>query len=161
MLPKGFEEAILEFAAKVGEGVSWAVDGSAALCLQGTDVVPADVDILTDRRGAYVIAERLKDHMVRPVTFSKTERYESHFGVLTLQNVRFELMGDLRVFRNGAWTKTMNPASAKLSTVKVRETTVPVLSMDYLRETGYLEERLRRTEVHRGRTDGPRSADTP
>lgn len=143
-LPKGLRNAIITLSTAVGREVLWAVDGSTALALQGVDLVPEDLDVLTDIEGAYAIARRLEKFVVKPVSFGETDRYSSHFGVFSIGGIRVEVMGNLRVFRSGKWTKVQNPNSMKLRRVAVGGETVSVVSLDSLRQTGYLKERLRR-----------------
>jgi len=144
-LPRGLRDALLTFESAVGGDIPWAVDGSTALALQGIDLVPEDIDILTDREGAYAIGHRLKEFVVRPVAYGRTQRYSSHFGTLSMRGVRIDVMGNLKTFRNGKWTKTQNPSSVKLRRVAVGERLIPVVSLDSLSGTGYFEERLRRS----------------
>jgi hypothetical protein len=143
-LPDVMRDAILVFAAAAEGNVRWAIDGSAALALQGVDVVPHDLDILTDKVGAYRIGRQLEKFAVKSVSYGKTSRYSSHFGIFSIAGVKIEVMGNLKVFRNGKWTKTQNPSSVKLRRVQVGGRTISVVSLDSLKESGYLDERLRR-----------------
>jgi hypothetical protein len=144
VLPERCRTAVEHFAAVVGSHARWAVDGSAALALQGIDVEPADVDILTDTEGAYRIQELLAEYAVKPVAYGETNRYRSHFGRFSVGGTEIDVMGDLKVYRNGTWSETQNPSTVKISQVVLGGNSIPVVSLDTLRATGYLSERTQR-----------------
>lgn len=138
-------EALSIFREKVPNVVSWAVDGSLSLTLQGLNVAPHDIDILTDVDGAYRIQESLMDFAVKPLGHSKSEKYDSHFGVFHIKGVRVDVMGDLRVFRNGSWGPVQNPHTVEVIMVEFQGAMIPVVSKGNQERTGYLHERMRRS----------------
>jgi hypothetical protein len=126
-----------------GSAVNWAVTGSLGFALQGVPVEPADIDIQTDEAGAYEIERRLSEFVVRPVAFSSAERIRSHFGVLVIDGVRVEIMGDIQKRReDSTWESPVDLQRHKRN-VEVEGMSVPVLSLEYEREA-YL--RLGRTD---------------
>ncbi len=67
-------------------------------------MVVHDVDIQTDRDGAYAIERRLAVDMIRPVRFSEAGCIRSHFGVFQLGGVTVEIMGDIeKKDQDGRW----------------------------------------------------------
>ena len=138
-------EALGIFREKVPNAVSWAVDGSLSLTLQGLNVAPHDIDILTDVDGAYRIQESLIDFAVKPVGHSRSEKYDSHFGVFHLEGVRIDVMDDIRVFRNGSWRPVQNPHTVEVIMVEFQGAKIPVVSKGNQERTGYLQERMRRS----------------
>ena len=48
-------------------GVKWVITGSFSFALQGIPVIPADIDIQTDRKGAYEIERCFADCVVKKV----------------------------------------------------------------------------------------------
>ncbi len=124
---------------------SWAVTGSTSLALQGVDLVPNDIDIMTDETGAYNIANLFKEHIVSPVRFKRSPKYESHFGRLEVDGVTIEIMGNLRVFRGGQWSPIMTPQTREVENIEVENQKVPVISLASQNDSGYLKERLGRT----------------
>ena len=138
-------EALGIFREKVPNAVSWAVDGSLSLTLQGLNVAPHDIDILTDADGAHRIQESLIDFVVKPAGYSKSEKYDSHFGVFHIKGVRVDVMGDLRVFRNGSWGPVQNPHTVEVIMVEFQGAMIPVVSKGNQERTGYLHERMRRS----------------
>src|SRR3989337_3293434 len=70
----------------------WALVGSSASYLQGLRCVPKDIDLAANRQGAYLMGDLLARHAVRPVAFSETDRYASHFGIFAVDGVNVEVM---------------------------------------------------------------------
>ncbi|MHB1493384.1 MAG: nucleotidyltransferase domain-containing protein [Thermoplasmataceae archaeon] len=142
MIPDKFRETILIISEKIPSNVKWAVDGSTSLALQGMDIVPHDIDILTDHNGAYRIQDVFKDAAVKPVSHSSTDRYESDFGVFSINGLKVEVMGNLKVFRNGKWSYEQNPHTVKTENIDLGDKVIQVVSISHQRDTGYLGERL-------------------
>jgi len=79
-----------------GKNVSWVLIGSTSLALQGVDIKPKDVDILTSKGGAFEIGELLKEYEVEPVRLKKSELFESFFGEFNVNGIEVEVMGDMK-----------------------------------------------------------------
>ena len=77
------------------KGIRWVLVGSTSLALQGVDIEPSDIDILTDRDGAYRIESLLMRYQNSPVQYGEVEQYRSHFGSFLIANFQVEVMGDL------------------------------------------------------------------
>ena len=76
----------------------WAVMGSTASVLQGIcNYTPPDIDLVTTRDGAYIMSGSIGGlgATVRPVGYSESDRYASHFGIFEVLDVKVEVMGDL------------------------------------------------------------------
>jgi hypothetical protein len=146
MIPKQILRVLVILAEQLESSkTSWALTGSTSLALQGVDLIPNDIDILTDEAGAYAIAKLFSKHVLVPVSFKKSPKYESHFGRLEIEGVSVELMGELRVFRGGRWLPIMTPRTRKIENVQVDKHTVPVVSLASLKDSGYLDERIQRS----------------
>jgi hypothetical protein len=140
-----FIKVLGDFINIVGNKVKWwAVDGSMALALQGVDLEPGDIDILTDREGAYKIQELLTKYAIRPVSYGETNKYRSHFGIFSIDGVKIDVMGDMSTYRNGRWCEIHDPLNIKISQIVLGSNTIPVVSLDTLKKQGYLLERLMR-----------------
>ena len=143
-IPGSFVRALKTLKSGIPPDIKWAVDGSLSLALQGYEVTPEDIDIITDAEGAYLIERTFKDKVVEKVKFGRTEKYESHFGIIEIEGVRIDLMGNLRVFRGKEWTSVQNPAATEITMIMINDIEIPVVSAKHQEQTGYLEERLRR-----------------
>ncbi|MBA7628548.1 hypothetical protein ES703_36036 [subsurface metagenome] len=85
------------------QNVRWVFVGSISLALQGVDVTPGDIDILTDKAGAYKINELLKDCEAKPVKFGRSDMFQSHLGEFCVNDVKVEVMGDYQEKIRGKW----------------------------------------------------------
>ncbi|MCL5680948.1 MAG: hypothetical protein M1515_02730 [Candidatus Thermoplasmatota archaeon] len=101
MIPEQFMKTILFLKERIPSSVRWAIDGSTSLAIQGVDIISHDTDILTDCKGAYRIQDALKDCSVKPISHSSNGKYDSHFGTLNINGTKVEIIGDLKVFRDG------------------------------------------------------------
>lgn len=109
----------------------WALTGSLGLRLQDLPIEVHDIDLQTTHAGAYAIERCFKDAVIRLVSLSKGERIRSHFGSLSIGEVRVEIMGDLqKKLPHGGWSAAPN-LSSLLRSVSWRGCTVPVLDLAY------------------------------
>ncbi len=74
----------------------WVVTGSLGMALQGVSTKVNDIDIQTDRQGAYEIEGKFPEFIVAPVHYSESEQIRSHFGKLEIDGVKVEIMGDIQ-----------------------------------------------------------------
>lgn len=145
MLPKSLEKTLSLLNSCLTNHLKWAVDGSCALALQSMEIKPHDIDLLTDRSGAYETEKILNRFVQYPVTYSETEKYRSHFGIFLIDGVKVEIMGDLQTFRNGKWSIVMNPDSTGVVFVNLIDGLIPVVPLGFLKGAGYIEERLKKS----------------
>jgi hypothetical protein len=109
--------------------LNWAVVGSLGLAIRGAPIEPNDIDIRTDRAGAYELECIFSECMVSPVSFKTGEKIQSHFGALNIDGVKVEIMGDLQI-RNQDGTWQALPDMAKIRRIEAFEDMeVPVLSL--------------------------------
>src|SRR4051812_5071866 len=78
------------------ERLIWVVTGSLGMALQGVDVEVHDIDLQTDKDGAYEIQSRFGEWVVVPVRDSVSERIRSHFGLLEIDGIKVEIMGEVQ-----------------------------------------------------------------
>jgi hypothetical protein len=110
---------------------AWVVTGSAGMALQGVPVEAHDVDLQTDRAGAYEIERRLAEYSVSPVRYLASERIRSHFGALLIEGILVEIMGDMQSrLENGAWEERVKVEDYR-HWVQVEGVAVPVLELGY------------------------------
>lgn len=114
-----------------GSSAVWVVTGSLGMALQGMPVTVNDIDIQTDRSGAYEIERRFAPFVTRKVTFSEAETIRSHFGSLTIDGIRVEIMGDIQKrLEDGSWEEPVDPAPFRRY-VERNGMRIPVLSLEY------------------------------
>jgi hypothetical protein len=111
--------------------INWAVTGSLGFALQGLPVESNDIDIQTDKEGAYEIERHFSEFMTKRVTFSSTEKIRSHFGKLMIDGIKVEIMGDIQKrLEDGSWENPVNLKHHK-KVVEIEEMQIPVLSLEY------------------------------
>jgi hypothetical protein len=111
--------------------IMWAVTGSLSMALQGVPVVPNDIDIQTDEKGAYVIQKLFNEHVVKPVTFSGEKTIKSHFGSIKLFDILIEIMGGVqKLLPNGLWEPPVD-IQPHCRFIKLEGMNIPVLSLEY------------------------------
>jgi len=109
----------------------WVVTGSLGMAVQGVDLIVHDIDIQTDRLGAFEIESRFPEHIVEPVHYSQSERIRSYFGRLEMDSVKVEIMGDLQKrIDEKTWEEPVNVESHR-RWVTVDGLRVSVLSLEY------------------------------
>jgi predicted nucleotidyltransferase len=83
--------------------IKWVVVGSTSLALQGVKISPKDIDILTNKEGAFRMNEIFKDYRVKPVRFSQRKFFSSYFGRFKIEGVRVDIMGNLKARIGQKW----------------------------------------------------------
>lgn len=111
--------------------VNWVVTGSLGFALQGMPVEPNDIDIQTDKQGAYEIERHFSDFVTEKVRFSSAERIRSHFGELMIDGIKVEIMGDIQKrLEGGNWESPVDLECHK-RVIEVEGMQVGVLSLEY------------------------------
>lgn len=131
MIPERFVKVIKMIHGKLtGSDIVWALTGSTSFAIQGIDVVPKDIDIQTDKEGAYRIEELFSEYVVERVKFKESELIRSHFGKLVIDGIDVEIMGDIQKKVDGNWEPPVNLPQYILF-VDFQGLKLPVLSLEY------------------------------
>jgi len=105
------------------KGINWVLGGSLNLALQDVDVSPRDIDILTDKSGAFQIGELLKDYEIQKVESTKTEKFSSYLGKFRIRGLEVEVIGEFQAkMSQGEWTEPFKPkhkTTLKLENMKI------------------------------------------
>ena len=114
-----------------GSDIPWAITGSLGFALQGVPVKPHDIDVQTDREGAYEIERLLSEFVIERVHFVSAERIRSHLGVLSVDGIKVEIMGGIEK-RNaaGEW-QPVDDLRRYIRVAVVENVKIPVLSLQY------------------------------
>ncbi|RLC60049.1 MAG: hypothetical protein DRI80_11515 [Chloroflexota bacterium] len=111
--------------------IIWVLTGSLGMALQGVPVQIHDIDIQTDKDGAYEIERCFAEYVVEPVRYLESERIRSHFGVLEIDGIRVEIMGDIQKrLDDRSWEKPGRVESYR-RWVEISGMRIPVLSLEY------------------------------
>ncbi|UCH57384.1 MAG: hypothetical protein JSV18_00200 [Candidatus Bathyarchaeota archaeon] len=112
-------------------GIRWAITGSLNHALQGLHLRPRDIDIKTDEQGVYAIERFFMDCVTQGVGFKESGSVRSHFGELTIEGVKVEIMGNVEIqTRDGRWE---SPAEHEthIRFIEVEGMDVPVFSLEH------------------------------
>lgn len=130
-VPSIYIEVLKKIVGRLkGEGITWALTGSLSFALQGVPVDPHDIDIQTDKEGAYRIAELFSEHITRKVRFSTSERIRSHFAVMMIDGVRIEIMGDIQKRVGNEWEPAPD-LNRYIHHIRIYGMEIPVLDLNY------------------------------
>ena len=111
--------------------INWVITGSLGFALQGVPVEPHDIDVQTNKVGAYEIENIFSEFVDRKIAFSSTHVIRSHFGVLMIDGIKVEIMGDIQKrLDNGIWEPPVDLKQHK-HIVEIEGMQVPVLSLAY------------------------------
>ena len=110
--------------------VNWVITGSFGFALQGVPINPRDIDIQTDKEGAYKIERLFSEFVASPVRFSSAENIRSYFGVLVIDGIKVEIMGDIQKRVDDRWEPPVDISKYK-RLVDVEGMKIPVLDLEY------------------------------
>ena len=110
--------------------INWVITGSTAFAIQEIPLTPNDIDIQTDKDGAYQIEECFKEFVITKVRLSSNGKISSHFGCLEIHGVKVEIMGDIQKNINGTWEEPINLEKYK-TYVELYDMKLPVLDLKY------------------------------
>lgn len=133
MLPEPHTKVIrliCDIIVKSTVPIRWGLTGSASFSLQGMPVAVHDIDIQTDKAGAYALGRLLQEYEITPVSFSGNEKIRSHYGRFLINGIDVEIMGDIQKFYNGQWEDIV-PIDRLLTFVCLNNGMLPVLCLDY------------------------------
>jgi len=111
--------------------LNWVVTGSLGMVLQVMDIEVHDIDIQTDKIGAYEIESVFSEYVVKPVHYRKSERIHSHFGVLDIGGIKIDIMGDVqKLLEIQVWEEPVYVEQYR-HWISFEGMQVPVLSLEY------------------------------
>ncbi len=142
-----FQKVYTVLTNPAGKPITWAVTGSLGMVLHGMPLDIHDIDIQTDKEGAYEIEQRLVNHLVESVHFRVSDSVRSYFGVFEIDGVQVEVMGALQHwYFDGKWTSPVE-VSHHLDCVDLKEMHIPVMSLAHEAEAYHLYGRTERAEM--------------
>jgi hypothetical protein len=99
--------------------------------LQGVPVEVHDIDIQTNKQGAYAIEEALNGFVSQPVCFVESGNIRSHFGKLLMSGIAVEIMGDIQKrLESGNWEQPVDITLHRCWAV-LGDLCIPVLDLTY------------------------------
>jgi len=111
--------------------INWAVTGSLGMVLHGMQMDIHDIDIQTDKEGAYEIERRLVKHLVKLVHFKASERIRSYFGVFEIDGIKIEVMGDMQhILPDQKWDSPVSLSTCS-DWVDYADMHIPVITLEH------------------------------
>jgi len=118
--------------------ISWTLTGGFGLAIQGLANNESNIDIQTDKKGAFSIEKKFKKNINKKVQLGNTNQIKSYHGILDFNGIKVEIMGDIQLKdENGEWESPMDFKNY-IEYVYFKNIRVPVLSLRYEAE-GYLK----------------------
>jgi hypothetical protein len=115
---------------KIPDSIKWAIAGSCNLALRGMDVRVHDIDIVTDKDGAYAIEKLFPPARTRKVELSASGKIRSHFGGIMLDDVSVDIIGDSQFQQlDGSWTPVRNMDTCR-DTMDLNGKSLPLLHLE-------------------------------
>lgn len=110
--------------------ISWVLSGSTSLFIQGVDVkINNDIDILTDKKGAYQIDKLLSEYRTKKMEYTISEKYKSHYGTYKIDGVNLDVMGEFQYLtKNGSWSQPNHKNNVKM--INFKNMDLPLLSLE-------------------------------
>ena len=145
------------YARLNGADLNWAVTGSLCFALQGVPVSEVhDIDLQSDEAGVYEIERRFADYVTRKVAVWESRTIRSHFGVLLIDGVKVELMGEMatRPAEDAAWGEPINLNGIKRFVI-VDDMRVPVIDLEHEYEAYLKMGRIEKAQLLRAWLDRP------
>lgn len=132
MLDPSYLRVLRKICERLGNtGINWALTGSCSFVLQGIDVEPHDIDIQTNKTGAYEIENLFSEFVTSKIVFSSAERIRSYLGALLIDGIKVEIMGNIQILgEDGVWEEPVDLNLHK-QVVDIEGLKIPVLSLDY------------------------------
>jgi len=81
------------------------IGGNTGLILRNVEVKDdKEIDICTDKTGAYKIQKLLDKYCIDEVKYKRLEWFKAHWGIFKINNITIEIMGNpKRKFEDGSW----------------------------------------------------------
>lgn len=132
MIAPPYLAVLQKLYARLKDGsFDWVITGSVGMALQGMEIEPHDIDLQTDKAGAYEIARLFAESVRQPIHYRASERVRSYYGLLEMDGIQVEVMGDLqkRITEN-VWEEPVRVARYRCW-VEWAGMRLPVLDLEY------------------------------
>jgi hypothetical protein len=126
-----FQKLYPELTDSDRKPIKWAVTGSLGMVLHGMQMEIHDIDLQTDKEGAYEIERRLVRYLAKLVHFKASERIRSYFGVFEIDGIKIEVMGDMQHILPGQkWDSPVDLSSCR-DWVEYADMQIPVITLEH------------------------------
>ena len=109
--------------------------------VQGVQIIPNDIDILTDKKGFYLFRDIFSCNIHMEFKYSKLKKSRSFFGSLKINGVIIEVMAELENKFNDEWEFHQGLTQKKI--IPYSNIRIPVIPLSYEK---YICDQLKRKE---------------
>lgn len=142
MMNNLFFSTIYELQKKISNyDINWVIIGSVGLIFQGVQIVPKDIDILTDKTGFYWFRDNYNFNLKNKFKYSKLEKSRSFFGSLKKNGIMIEVMAELENKFNDDWE--LHQGLSQKIHIQFNNIRIPVVPLPYEQ---YICEQLKRKD---------------
>ena len=142
-----FQKVYSQVTDPARKPINWAVTGSLGMVLHGMQMEIHDIDLQTDKEGAFEIERRLVNSLVKIVHFRASERIRSYFGVFEISGIKIEVMGDMQLMAaDRTWGKPVAIETCR-DWVDLNEMHIPVITLEHEAEAYQLYGRTEKAEM--------------
>lgn len=128
---QAFQKVYSQLTDPARKPIQWAVTGSLGMVLHGMQMEIHDIDLQTDKEGAFEIERRMVNSLVKIVHFRASERIRSYFGVFEINNIKIEAMGDMQhLSTDQTWGKPVAIETCR-DWVDLADMHIPVISLEH------------------------------
>lgn len=86
--------------------IFWFLSGSTSLAVQGVDVEPHDIDIVTNKKGSKILDGLLAEYRVEALRLVESEKMRSYWGTYGIGGVKIDTVADFQYrLEDGSWSK--------------------------------------------------------
>ena len=143
---QAFHKVYSQLTDPARKPINWAVTGSLGMVLHGMQMEIHDIDLQTDKEGAFEIERRLVNSLVKIVHFRASERIRSYFGVFEINGIKIEVMGGMQHLAVGqTWDQPVLIETCR-DWVDFNEMHIPVITLEHEAEAYQLYGRPEKAE---------------
>jgi hypothetical protein len=109
---------------------NWAFTGSLNHYLQGIDILPNDIDIITTQQGVLCMSNCLVEFCIEKPQYKESKNLRSYFGVFKINDKRIEVMAELENKIEELWIKHSDWEN-NIIWVQLENIKIPCLKLEY------------------------------
>jgi hypothetical protein len=111
--------------------ITWRIGGSSCLFIQGVNVIPSDIELITTEGGAYRIFEIFDKFQENPVEEVNKGNWHCHLGTLEMNGFQVEIQGNLHYQSEGNLIiELLEP----IHIINVEAVRVPICPLEEMRD---------------------------
>jgi hypothetical protein len=111
--------------------IKWAITGSMSHKVQGVNVLPRDIDIITTQCGAKKISILLDIYSIKVLKYRESERIRSYFSVFEYKNIEFDVFAEIENKVSDTFKMYHNYWEQNIIKIEINDRDIPFLALEY------------------------------